>query len=926
MKKFNIKKLNLFILLLIPLLIILTTLTTLLIKKVSIFPLSLSTKDTSSKVESQSSPKDINPNEVPYISTYYIEPKVPPKEDVIIDYYVTDYYNKEYTEENISETFTITLKIEGKKDIVKKNIKAGDNSINIGSFSTPGEQKFSIIATDQYGRNSHELFNYFLVKDTNEIKKEYIMTKDDLIKYNIKNTDSYENKYIATLTAPESSSNSNEATNTEFKFTSEIVKSELEKIATTITPKSNTYTCIIADTIGNGEPGNWWGETIVKYAADYDKDKVLQEATNTRIGLQKLLDDKKSEGYSSIKLLPGTYRIDHEESIYIPTEFTLDMNGSTIKLNQFTGDKALMITLNNTFNSHVINGTIEGDYYSHDYANSPNNSEWVMGISIGGEAKYSSFEDLTVKDITGYGGGNGIANSRDESLGYTYLYPTGIGDTFKLGDVDRNTGEAIESTNRTTSDFVSIEGYDDIGYLSVSRYLGYQGNSSNTWNMIAHFYDAEQKYISSVDGYFYRRIGVPDGAKHIKVTILEESYPTDLSVQYFRIPTHCAFKNVKFENNRCVGLAQGAMKDMLVENCEFTRCGQSSAKCAYDAEDGWDMMQDVTFRKLNFHDNPNNDFLTCAGHNFVIEDMTVGKVYFWERTNSYVVRNSNNIASANLGHTSRQRSGYVRFYDNTIKGNVIIGAAEENDDWSLTVKDCDINGRAENVIDTGLYLRCNLVKATESNSNNNWNTALGNGNFKDCVISDKIGENSGGVYDNCTFDNISGNIHGTFDISNSTITNWTVNTGAYEPTYTFSNCELNNFQITFGYWHEGATTVFDNCTINNEDFLLRLPHYSMKKPISIINCDFTSDSVDGMVVFYDDRTGGSAGELVEQDILAIECNKIKMNNSQYVVSGIGKDTVNNINISFKDNELLSDGLKLYDEGCIECKNIKIVDK
>ena len=83
---------------------------------------------------------------------------------------------------------------------------------------------------------------------------------------------------------------------------------------------------------------------------------------------------------------------------------------------------------------------------------------------------------------------------------------------------------------------------------------------------------------------------------------------------------------------------------MLVENCEFTKCGQSLAKCAYDAEDGWDMMQDVTFRKLNFHDNPNNDFLTCAGHNFVIEDMTAGKVYFWERTNSYVVRNCNNIA------------------------------------------------------------------------------------------------------------------------------------------------------------------------------------------------------------------------------------------------------------------------------------------
>ena len=906
MKKFNRKNFNIFIAILIPLLIVLTITTTFLIQNL----ISYITYKGNSINTSSISLEDINLNEVPYISTYYIEPKVSPNEDVIINYYVTDYYHKEYTEEDISETFTITVKIDGQKDIIKKNVKAGDNSINIGSFKNLGEQKFSIIATDKYGRNSHELFNFFLVEEKIKEEKEYIMTEDDLTKYNIKNTDTYENKYIVTLKLE--------------KPTSETVKAELEKIASTITPTSNTYTCIIADTVGNGKAGNCWGETIVKYAADYNKDAVMQESTNTRIGLQQLLDDISAKGYSSIKLLPGTYRIDHEESIFIPSNFTLDMNEATIKLNQFTGDKALMITLNNTFDSHVINGTIEGDYYSHDYANSPNNSEWVMGISIGSEAKYSSFENLIVKDITGYGGGNGIATSRNESLYYTYLNTTAIGDTFNLADIDRETGETIASTDRTTCDFIDISGYEDIGYLSVSRYLGYQGNSSNTWNMIAHFYDENKNYISSIDGYFYRRIAVPSGSKYMKVTILEESYPTDLSVQYFRIPTHCSFKNIKFENNRCVGLAQSAMKDMLVDNCEFINCGQSSAKCAYDAEDGWDMMQDVTFRKLNFHDNPNNDFLTCAGHNFIIEDMIDGKVYFWERTNSYVVRNCDNLDSASLGHTSRKRSGYTRFYNNTVNGNITIGAAEENDDWPLTVKDCSINGRAENTIDTGVYLRCNIGKSNIKD--NNWNTALGNGNFKYCTISNKSGENMGGVYENCTFENISGNIHGNFNISNSTIKNWSTSAGGYEPSYTFTNCEINNFEIIFGYWHQGATTLFDNCDINNEDFLLKLPHYSMKNPIGIINSSFTSNGKDGMVVFYDDRPGGSGGELVEQDMLTIENNKISLDNSKYVVSGIGKDTVNNINITFRSNELLSKKLQLYDDKCKECGNIKITEK
>ena len=115
--------------------------------------------------------------------------------------------------------------------------------------------------------------------------------------------------------------------------------------------------------------------------------------------------------------------------------------------------------------------------------------------------------------------------------------------------------------------------------------------------------------------------------------------------------------------------------------------------------------------------------------------MVDGKVYFWERTNSYVVRNSDNISYANLGHTTRKISGYVRFYDNTVNGNITIGAAEENDNWPLTVKDCNISGRAENIIDNGLYLRCTIKSATSSNSNNTWNNALDNGNFKNCTIS-----------------------------------------------------------------------------------------------------------------------------------------------------------------------------------------------
>ena len=102
------------------------------------------------------------------------------------------------------------------------------------------------------------------------------------------------------------------------------------------------------------------------------------------------------------------------------------MTKSTLKLNQFIGNSTLIIKLNNTFDSHVINGTIEGDYFSHDYSNSKNNSELVNGINIDGESKYSSFENLIIKNITSYSSSNDIANSRYNILGYTYMYPIEI--------------------------------------------------------------------------------------------------------------------------------------------------------------------------------------------------------------------------------------------------------------------------------------------------------------------------------------------------------------------------------------------------------------------------------------------------------------------------------------------------------------------
>lgn len=771
-----------------------------------------------------------NQNEVPYISTYYIKPVVSPLEDVVIDFYISDYSHKEYLNDDYSNTFTVYINLNGNPYLKIKNLKAGDNSINIGKFKTIGEINFSIYCTDSYNRSSHELFNSFLVKDTITYN-EYIMTIDDLNKYNISNSDNINN------------------------------------------------------------------------------------AINTGEGLQKLLDDTYKSGYNKLIMLPGIYRIDYKTTLFIPSNFTLDMNSSTIKLNGFTGDKALMLTLNNTFDSHVVNGTIEGDYYEHDYENSPNNSEWVMGISITGESKYSSYENLVIKNITGYGAGNSIGYSRNKELYYTYFQPISIGSTFKLCDINRKNGKEISSSCRTTCDFIDISQYTTIGYLSISRYLGYQGNSCGTWNLICHFYDENKNYIDSVDSYQYRILGVPKNSKYMRVTILNEDYPTDLSVQLFRVPTNCSFKNLKFENCRAVGLAQSAMKNMLVENCEFINCGQILAKSAYVAEDGADMMQDVTFRKLNFHDNPNNDFLTCAGHNFTIENMINGKIHIWDRTNSYVIRNCQNITSAYLGRNSRIRTGYIRFYNNSIKNGIIVDG-DSNENWSIVIKDCNINGRADSTSLNDSYLRCDI--GPDLISSNSYSNSLGTGSFIDCNIHDKNGSlNYGGNYDNCTLTNINGNFQQSFNFNNCTINNMILNASGEEDSYSFTNCNMSNFQINFGYWFKGAKILINTCNIENEDYLIKLPQYSLSKSISIINNTFKSSSENGMIYFYDDRENTNYNSCIK-----LYTNIIDTPNSKYIINGL-EDTLNNyITLKLKNNNILSVS-KMYNSKISSYANIKI---
>lgn len=750
---------------------------------------------------------EVNPLEVPYVSTYYIEPLLTPRDEAVIRFYVSDWNQSEYRLGDDSFRFEVTLEYglspKNTRRIVKKNLKAGDHSISLGKLR-PGEYTVSLQAVDSFGRASNVLYNEFLVRDAAKTaispRETYRMTEADLKKYNISNHGDYGKIELVDLKQEAGISASELAASPGISIRDILSeKSQGAKV-----PPGKYTVFAIAE---NGVPlnGNWKNCQIL-YGKGYDRETIEQEAVATLEGINRMLEDCAKKGFRKLVMLPGTYRISHTGPIRIPDRFTLDLNGAVVKLHEFTGCSAVMIQIRDCFDSHVMNGIVEGDYFEHDYENSEKNSEWVCGIDICGSSKYSSFENMEIRYITGYAVMNGFKDS--------FAQPLSAG-AFVSGGIDRRTGQPVSNEKLcSSSGFLDITRFVPHKYLAVSLYLGYQGMGADSWNYTAYFYDKNKKFLEALEAFQYRIVRIPEKAAFMKVSMVSSDPEKlkNLTVNCFRLPWNCTFRNLKIILARCVGMAQSAMRNFLVEGCEITRSGESGAFCAYDAEDGWDMMQDLTFRKNKFYNNFRNDFLTCAGHNFVVEE-NEGNIYLWDRTKGYVIRN-NRFINGVFGSSHRNRSLLCRIENNTFSGNVRLGDDNKTDDWTIVMRnweassvtcrsggvlaDADIKDQKFLTINT---LNCNLE---------NVEVNLGGSSFLRSKLKNVQGHSNGDVKIlNCEVENLSSNC---------------LQAGLIE----IRNSKLTDVQFSYAYWTKPGRFLLENCIVKNPDKpFLRTPAYSV---------------------------------------------------------------------------------------------------
>ncbi len=788
-------------------------------------------KDKLSKDDSYQPPEAFK---YPYISTYYVKPTVAAGESVKVGFFVTDFESSKIRFLDDSHRFAAFLEYRPKGGASKtaslKNIKSGDAEFDLGKLPA-GEYEMRIWAVDAKGRESHRVIHDFRVVSAADLAipadKVYRMSEADLAKYGIRNDGDVEKVvYVET------------------NGTSRVVREKRSDIP--------GYTVTVPMDPKTGKlPWQAWKQAKIVYDAGYDKAAAETAAVATTKGLQKLLDEKAAEGIRKFEMLPGTYRLSWTDSVFVPSHMTLDLGKAVLKQNGFTGAGSVMVRLSSVVDAHLVGGTLEGDYWEHNYGASPSNSEWPAGFEIGGDTWYSSVEGVKVVDITGYGGQNGI---RSDSKGWlSFFYDTLP--KFAPGGLDARTGEVDASDKyRFTTDYKDIGKAVEKGRrrLQVSRHLGYQGLAARSWHMTVAWYDAGKKFISAETSWQYREMWIPDGAAFIRVSVeaadAEAADKSGLSLTAFRLPVNCEVKDCRFEHCRCVGYAASAMKNMLFERNFFTLSGESAACCAFDAEDGWDQMQDVYFLKNVFRDNPrNNSILTCAGHNFILEQNDCD-VYFWGRTHSPCVR-GNTIGEGTYFCDSRLRSGYGRFVGNAYAKAVHFGMNEirpRPDNWDYVVSSVDFDGTKSpfgvEVGPAGRVVNCSFRQMPISVANAYACTfdACTDGKFfrrapsgrwfEVAVKGSKLSRFCMTNYwDCCHFSNAKlNNLGGRFEISRSDFTDSSL-FGLASADLRIRYCGFEGTTVQGNYWERPADIAFANCGIKTKDDapFLRLGGYTV---------------------------------------------------------------------------------------------------
>ena len=540
------------------------------------------------------------------------------------------------------------------------------------------------------------------------------------------------------------------------------------------------------------------------------------KVTNNRIGLNNLFLDLKSKGYRKC-ILPanGYYRVkctSRSITIDIPSQFTVDMNGSTFKLNTITENNSgiLLVRFNNCYDSHLINGILEGDRFERkslglerSYNGEPINTLMYYG------GKYCSCENLKIKATTGH-----------------TLTSSGINRSYGALSNFRNVfiidGKETTNDNWITSELKDISVAKELGFIAVGRYLGYRGVIGKSLIIYFNYYDKDKNYIETTVGYQYRRTKSPNEAIYVRVSLMAElSSVGTVNIFYNDLGINHIIKNIEFEETRTTAIAISVASNLLIDNCSFTNCGYSITPCSVDFEDGWQECQDIYFMNCRRIGNRvgTEDIIDNCGFNHIY--MNNNNIGFTIRYSVLgVVSKNNELTNFKWTRGYETGSKFSRNLSNKIVG-LFMSSTDDSDLGivSTVIKKWKLNSGIETSIKTFAIENSVLLGISGSKVR-----------LINCDIHPKPYLGKDFVFENCNFYNM--------DDKNSSIR---FSFNAYNTLRKFISCSFKSVSVLDCH-NQFNSGYFEECTFE-KDVTINPNYANTLGDIQFVKCIFEGNTV-----------------------------------------------------------------------------------
>jgi len=818
---------------------------------------------------------------VPYVSTYYFNPKPLTSDNIQVPLYITDYLQSEYMYNNTSKRLDLIYEIDGVSKTIE-DLPLGDYTLTIGQL-TEGMHSFSVQVLDKTnGLKSAKLNNELWVVSSYDVPESlvYYVSQNDLNSYSI------------------NSHNSTDA----------------------------------ADMI------------------------------NTRDGLTRLFADKQALGYRKV-VLPagGIYRIECESSRYncisIPSYLTVDMNGSTFKLNTIVADKpslsmpsgtaeeiaaknevrgkgtGAIVLMNDVIDAHLENGILEGDRYERqaEGLETEGLGEPINTVVIRG-GKYCSLNNLTIKNTTGH-----TIYSEVVQDALTHRLISGYTNTAIIGGVEEASVKYCTSSMIDLTSYINWDSSEDFFYIGYPA--GYRGIRTDSAYVYVSFYDNNQAFIGTVTACQFRKIAIPSGAKYARVTVNDSAIADKGANGIYTYSRHLgdyhSITNITFQNTRTCAIAVSSCNNLLIERVTYDNCGDSITPLPVDFEDGWDECQDVYYRNnavLSNAPHTTGTIVDNAGYNHVYENCTDHSITVNGRLTGCVFRNMNDAGDSlswdignkicnSYGRIYNNNCGPINFYRKDERGVAISDITTLGEEAlakiiDVKVKNCIIkNGNAPTKDHCYAYAEKITYEGCTFTS-----FAGRNATFRNCTLQPAGTMNDKLYFYNCTFKALDGSESITLDLAvplDSSFKRYeadrlfdgcsfegkaTLGTENFH-SGVFRNCEFEDLNMIVRVDPLQGQILFDNCTINSsaDKFISTGPfYYSVDYfDLQFKNCNITHSGANlisfismpgnGAKILFDGCTiNKTSGMLV---------NWVKNTNIQSKMSLIsGSVTFNNTNV------------------------------